>query len=63
MTGNLLTQKNENYYGVLTSGGSESLILALYAYRNYFSSKTKPNIVIPVTGHAALDKGCFYLNI
>jgi sphinganine-1-phosphate aldolase len=47
----------------VTTGGSESLILALYAYRNYFSNKTKPNVVIPVTAHAAIDKGCFYLNI
>jgi len=23
----------------------------------------KPNVVIPVTAHAAVDKGCFYFNI
>lgn len=63
MTGSLLTETDKEYYGTITSGGSESLMLALYAYRNYYSNRSKPNIVIPVTAHAAIDKGCFYLNI
>ena len=44
MTGNLLTQKPENANGVITSGGSESLILAIYAHRKYYSSRKKPNM-------------------
>jgi sphinganine-1-phosphate aldolase len=40
-------------------GGTESLMLAVLAYRGYGLARrgiTKPNIVIPVTGHVALDK-------
>ena len=64
MTNALLTdpKNRKDYFGVITSGGSESLIAALYAYRCYFN-RPKPNIVIPVTAHAAIDKGCFYFNI
>jgi glutamate/tyrosine decarboxylase-like PLP-dependent enzyme len=31
-------------FGIITSGGSESLIMSIYAYRKYFSSRTKPNM-------------------
>jgi glutamate/tyrosine decarboxylase-like PLP-dependent enzyme len=65
MTNNLITSddKKQQYFGTITSGGSESLILALYAYRNYYENRNKPNVVVPVTMHAAIDKGCFYFNI
>ena len=52
--------------GLVTSGGTESIILALYTYREY-SRKIKsiyfPEIVAPITVHPAFDKGCKYLNI
>lgn len=41
MTSSLIS-KNKTY-GVITSGGSESLIMAMYAYKNYFK-KEKPNM-------------------
>jgi glutamate/tyrosine decarboxylase-like PLP-dependent enzyme len=41
MTGSLIS-KNQ-VYGVITSGGSESLIMSLYAYKNY-GQKAKPNM-------------------
>lgn len=41
MTANLISKNR--VYGVITSGGSESLIMSLYAYRNYFN-KSKPNM-------------------
>lgn len=41
MTANLISKNR--IYGVITSGGSESLIMSLYAYRNYFN-KPKPNM-------------------
>lgn len=63
MTANLLSPPNQKVYGSITSGGSESLILALHTYKNYYSNRTKPNIVVPETIHAAVDKGCFYFNI
>lgn len=52
--------------GVITSGGSESLITALYTYREQAASSravTRPNVVIPVTAHVALDKGAHWLGI
>ena len=52
--------------GVVTSGGSESLITALYTYREQASRErgiTQPNVVIPVTAHVALDKGSHWLGI
>jgi len=52
--------------GVLTSGGSESLITALYTYREAARADrgvTTPNVVIPVTAHVALDKGAHWMGI
>lgn len=52
--------------GVLTGGGSESLITALYSYREQ-ARETRgvqaPNIVMPVTAHVALDKGAHWMGI
>ncbi|CAB4715461.1 MAG: aminotransferase class V-fold PLP-dependent enzyme [Actinobacteria bacterium] len=52
--------------GVITSGGSESLITALYTYREQGAKErgiTNPNVVIPTTAHVALDKGAHWLGI
>jgi len=52
--------------GVITSGGSESLITALYAYREKARETrgvTAPNVVLPRTAHVALEKGAHWMNI
>ncbi|KYQ88610.1 sphingosine-1-phosphate lyase [Tieghemostelium lacteum] len=50
--------------GALTSGGTESIFMAVKAYRDYYADKTSnPEIVVPVTIHAAFDKACQYLKI
>ena len=51
--------------GVVTGGGSESLITALYTYREVARARgvTKPNVVMPVTAHVALDKGAYWMGI
>ena len=52
--------------GVVTSGGSESLITALFSYREQARSErgvTQPNVVMPTTAHVALDKGAHWMNI
>jgi len=52
--------------GVVTSGGSESLITALYSYREQAREArgvTRPNVVMPVTAHVALDKGAHWMGI
>lgn len=52
--------------GTMTSGGTESILLACKAYRDYareVKGIKKPEIVMPVTAHAAFDKAGQYLNI
>ena len=51
--------------GVITSGGSESLITALYTYREIARERgvTRPNVVMPITAHVALDKGAYWMDI
>lgn len=50
----------------MTTGGTESILLACKAYRDYareVKGIKKPEIVMPVTAHAAFDKAAQYLNI
>ncbi|MGA1090127.1 MAG: aminotransferase class V-fold PLP-dependent enzyme, partial [Candidatus Nanopelagicales bacterium] len=52
--------------GVVTSGGSDSLVHALYSYREDAREARgvrTPNIVLPVTAHVALRKGAHWLGI
>ncbi len=60
-----LLHGDANACGVVTSGGSESLITALFTYREAARERgvTKPNVVIPVTAHVALDKGAYWMDI
>lgn len=62
MTSNLL---HGTGIGVITSGGSESLITALYSYREQAADKgvRTPNVVLPVTAHVALRKGAHWMGI
>lgn len=50
----------------MTTGGTESILLACKAFRDYareVKGIKKPEIVMPVTAHAAFDKAAQYLNI
>jgi sphinganine-1-phosphate aldolase len=60
-----LLHGDANACGVVTSGGSESLITALYTYREAARERgvTKPNVVMPITAHVALDKGAYWMDI
>ena len=51
--------------GVLTSGGTESLMNPLLVYREWGRERgiTSPNLVMPVTAHPALIKGAHYFGI
>lgn len=51
--------------GVLTSGGTESLMNPLLVYREWGRDRgiVRPNVVMPVTAHPALDKGGHYFGI
>lgn len=63
MTSKLL---HGNGIGVVTSGGSESLVTALYAYREEAVAErgvVRPNVVLPTTAHVALQKGAHWMGI
>lgn len=52
--------------GTVTSGGTESIILAIKSYRDYardIKGIENPNIVVPITAHAAFDKGAAILDM
>ena len=53
--------------GNFTSGGTESIILAMKSARDYCRAKrpeiTTPEIILPVTGHAAFQKAAQYLGL
>lgn len=47
----------------MTTGGTESILMACKAYRNYackVKGVKRPEMVVPVTAHAAFDKGKFF---
>ncbi|RKP24621.1 pyridoxal phosphate-dependent transferase [Syncephalis pseudoplumigaleata] len=52
--------------GVMTSGGTESLLMACKAYRDWARHTkgiTEPEMVVPVSIHAAFDKAAGYFGI
>jgi glutamate/tyrosine decarboxylase-like PLP-dependent enzyme len=52
--------------GSVSSGGSESILLAMKTYRDWAREKrgiTQPELVLPVTAHAAFHKAGQYFNI
>ena len=68
MTGDMLHSPGAEAggpFGVLTSGGTESLMNPLLVYREWGRERgiTQPNVVMPETAHPALDKGAHYFGI
>jgi glutamate/tyrosine decarboxylase-like PLP-dependent enzyme len=52
--------------GVVTSGGTESILLAMKTYRDWARDQkniTRPEIIVPVSAHAAFDKAAEYFRI
>ena len=52
--------------GAVTSGGSESLILAVDVYKRWglkHKGITEPNIVAPESIHVGVEKGCYYMGV
>ncbi|WP_229074006.1 aminotransferase class V-fold PLP-dependent enzyme [Actinoplanes sp. DH11] len=49
--------------GSVTSGGTESLILAVKAARDAHPEITRPRLVVPSTAHAAFAKAAHYLRV
>ncbi len=52
--------------GFMTSGGTESILLAVKAARERGRKErgiTRPNVVLPTSAHAAFEKGCYYFGL
>jgi glutamate/tyrosine decarboxylase-like PLP-dependent enzyme len=52
--------------GTVSSGGTESIMLAMKTYRDWARETkgiTQPEMVVPITAHAAFDKASQYFNI
>lgn len=65
MVCNLFGGKNGEC-GMVTSGGTESIILACKTYREYAKHEKgikSPEIIIPVTAHAAFEKAAHFLKV
>ncbi|MBI1350008.1 MAG: aminotransferase class V-fold PLP-dependent enzyme [Actinomycetales bacterium] len=58
-----LTQAPPDAVGTFTSGGTESCMLAVKAARDARPGIARPNLVAPVTVHAAFVKGCEYFGL
>ncbi len=58
---------DQNCRGTMTTGGTESILLAVKTAREWAKKHrpqaTRPNIVVPVTIHPAFHKACHYFNI
>ncbi|MBL8063332.1 MAG: aminotransferase class V-fold PLP-dependent enzyme, partial [Anaerolineales bacterium] len=66
MTGNMLGGEGQDVCGTLSSGGTESIMLAMKSYRDRareLKGITKPEMIAPVTAHAAFDKASQYFGI
>ena len=66
MTADMLGGTGQDVCGTVSSGGTESILLAMKTYRDrarYEKGITRPEMVVPVTAHAAFDKASQYFNI
>mmetsp|Transcript_29804 Transcript_29804/g.54574 ORF Transcript_29804/g.54574 Transcript_29804/m.54574 type:complete len:617 (-) Transcript_29804:2399-4249(-) len=65
MTANLM-HGNDRVVGTCSSGGTESIILAIKAHRNYYAKRrgiSHPELICCSSAHAAVDKACDMLGI
>ena len=66
MTAGMLGGAGHEICGTVSSGGTESILLAMKTYRDWAREQkgiTKPEMIVPVTAHAAFDKASQYFNI
>ncbi|MGE5463116.1 MAG: aminotransferase class V-fold PLP-dependent enzyme [Syntrophothermus sp.] len=66
MTASMLGKGDQDICGTLSSGGTESILLAMKTYRDRAGAQkgiTQPEMIVPVTAHAAFDKASQYFNI
>jgi len=62
-----LLNGDSNVVGTITSGGTESILLAIKSYRDRARQKRKflrkPNIIVPESVHVAFDKAAHYFDV
>ena len=68
MTANMLNadKAEDEIVGTVTSGGTESILLAMKTYRDRARAEkgiTEPEMIVPITAHAAFDKASQYFDI
>ena len=68
MTANMLGagQAGDEIVGTVSSGGTESILLAMKTYRDWGRDKkgiAQPEMIVPTTAHAAFDKASQYFDI
>lgn len=66
MHGDAAEKQGHEIAGMVTSGGSGSIMHAMLAYRDHARETkgiTNPNVVKPETSHPAFDKGCHLFGI
>jgi len=68
MTANMMgaDQTGDEIVGTVSSGGTESILLAMKTYRDWARAERgvkKPEIIIPFTAHLAFDKAAHYFGI
>ena len=59
-------QAGDDGAGFMTSGGTESILMAVKAARERGRKErgiTQPNVVLPSSAHAAFEKGCYYFGL
>ncbi len=59
-------EAGEDGAGFMTTGGTESILMAVKAARERGRAErgvTSPNVVLPTSAHAAFEKGCAYFGL
>jgi len=59
-------QVNDDICGVVSSGGTDGILLAMKTYRDWareIKGIRRPEMIAPITAHAAFDKAAHYFNI
>jgi sphinganine-1-phosphate aldolase len=66
MTADMLNGTDHDICGTISSGGTESIMLAMKTYRDWARDRkgiARPEMIVPITAHAAFEKASQYFNI
>jgi sphinganine-1-phosphate aldolase len=66
MVANMMSGGRKSVVGCVTSGGTESIVLAIKTHRDYHRAVhgvTEPELVACISAHAAVNKGCELLGV